>query len=103
VSSFLYIISPVVRIEYKDLSKFFCISSGDILFISATGIIYGSRVTGTNKDNSDFDLFITTYGTHQIIGRIPLDNLLLEYHTIIVDILFFPNVFSITEIILFFN
>jgi len=48
----------------------------------STIIIYGSRVTGTNKDNSDFDLFITTYGTHQIIGRIPLDNLLLEYHTI---------------------
>ena len=48
----------------------------------STIIIYGSRVTGTNKDNSDFDLFITTYGTHQIIGRIQLDNLLLEYHTI---------------------
>ena len=48
----------------------------------STIIIYGSRVTGTNKKNSDIDLYITTYESNHLIGRIQLDNILLEYHTV---------------------
>ena len=53
----------------------------------STIIIYGSRVTGTNKKNSDIDLYITTYESNHLIGRIQLDNLLLEHHTVPVSVI----------------
>ena len=54
----------------------------------STILIYGSQVTGLSNCDSDIDVIVTTYGNKELIGRTIIDDKIIEYHVIPMEMVY---------------